>query len=211
MKLMFAIGCSLLVCHAFAGEVKLKVSGPDGLDGTATIINKILEDGSKYVQLTMRLKYSDGQVSDVIQESSYDKNGEPVRMLQSTKAGSKKTSIVVTFSAEGAQVVSDKGDGPKTNMVVRPTTGSTANPTEFWFARTQPKIGETAEYFTFRVSDQTWIKAKSRFEGQKEVVVDGKRVMGNLVQMGEIKSYSDAVGDPYRIELGKLVLERVSK
>lgn len=205
------MGFWVLGLSALAGEVKLKVTGPEGLDGVATIVNKVQEDGSKYVRLTMRLRYGDGQVSDILQESSYDKTGEPVRMLQTTKAGSKKTSVVVTFTSEGAQVVSDSGDGPKTNMVVRPTDGKTANPTEFWFAKTQPTSGQVVEYYTFRVSDQAWIKTKSKYVGQKELVVDGKRVKSNFVQMGEIKSYFDEAGDPYRIELGQLLLERASK
>lgn len=209
MKLVVALIAFSLAAAALAGEVKLKVSGPEGLDGTATMVNEVQEDGTKYVRLTMRLKYGDGQVSDILQESSYNKDGEPIRMLQTTKAGNKKSSIVITFTAEGAQVVSDKGDGPKTNMVVRPD-GKVANLTEFWFAKIQPKIGETAEYYTFRVSDQSWVKTRSRFEGQKEIVVDGKKVKSNLVSMGEIKAFLDSIGDPYRIELGKLVLERVS-
>lgn len=190
-----------------AGEVQLSVSGADGLKGTATLINKIQEDGTKYVRLSMRLVYTDGQTADILQESTYSASGEPIRMLQTSKSGTKKTSVVVTFTEEGAQVVSDKGDGPKTNFVVAPG-GSTKNPTEFWFCKDLPKKGQVAEYYTFRVSEQSWVKAKSRYEGKKEIVVDGRRVSANLVQLGEIKSYTDDKGDPYRVELGALKLER---
>ena len=209
-KLALGFGIWVLGTTCFAGEVKLSVTGPDGLTGNATLINKIQEDGTKYVRLSMKLTYSDGQTSDVLQESSYSAKGEPIRMLQTSKVGPKKSSVVVTFTEEGAQVVSDKGDGPKTNLVVRPD-GSTANPTEFWFCKVPPKKGQVVEFFTFRVSEQSWTKAKTRFEGTREIIVGGKKVVANLVQIGEVKSYSDEEGDPYRIEFGKLTMERISK
>ena len=209
MKIVIAILLSLANAWALAGEVRLNVTGPDGLTGTANLVNKILEDGTKYVRLTMKLKHGDGQTTDVLQESSYTDKGVPVRMLQTSKSASKKVSVVVTFTEEGAQVVMDKGDGPKTNFVVRPD-GSTANPTELWFVKVQPHKGQVVEYYTFRVSEQTWIKAKSSYKGKTEIVVAGKRVSANLVHMGEVKSYCDDLGDPFRIELRDLKLERAA-
>lgn len=207
MKTTTILLASMSAAFCSAGETQLSVTGAEGLKGTATLINKIQEDGTKYVRLSMRLVYTDGQTAEILQESTYSPLGEPIRMLQTSKSGSKKTSIVVTFSEEGAQVVSDKGDGPKTNFVVTPG-GSTKNPTEFWFCKDLPKKGQVAEYYTFRVSEQAWVKAKSRYEGKKEIVVDGRRVNANFVQLGEIKSYTDDKGDPYRVELGSLKLER---
>ena len=207
-KLILGICVVASASFSHAGETKLVVSGPDGLSGTATVINKVQEDGTKYVRLSMKLKFSDGQSTDILQESSYSKTGEPIRMLQTSKAGTKKTSVVVTFTDEGAQVVSDKGDGPKTNFVVAPD-GTRANPTEFWFNTIQPTKGQVAEYYTFRVSQQAWIKAKSRFEGKRDIVVDGRKVTANFVQLGEVKSYLDDAGDPLRIELSGLTLERI--
>lgn len=207
MKVLAAI--ALVCAHqaAHAGEIKLTVRGPDGLTGTATLVNKIQQNGSKYVRLAIKLELGGGQTSDVLQESSYSPTGVPIRMLQTSKSTGKKSSIAVTFSDEGAQVVVDKGDGPKTNLVVRPE-GSIANPTEFWFSKIKPTKGQVVEFFTFRVSEQAWTKVKVRYEGVKEIVVSGKRVSANLVQMGEVKTYLDEQGDPYRIELAGLTLER---
>ena len=143
MKIFKLVALLCLGSTSFAGTIKMKVSGPDGLNGTATMVNKIQDDGSKYIRLDMRLKFGDGQVSDVLQESIYDKTGLPVRMLQTSRNGTKKTSIVVTFTNEGAQVVSDQGDGPKTNMVLRPSKGSIANLSQFWFSKIKPEPGAT--------------------------------------------------------------------
>lgn len=210
MKNLLASIVFLLSGLSWAGEVTMSISGPDGLKGTATVINKVEKDGSKYVRLTMKLVYGDSQSSDVLQESSYSPTGEPIRMLQTSKSGSKKSSIVVTFTAEGAQVVTDKGDGPKANLILRPN-GSISNPTEFWFCKDKPNRGQVEEFFMFRVSEQNWNKTKARFSGKSDIVVDGKKVTANLVQVGEIKSFLDEEGDPYRIELANIVLERTSK
>ncbi len=199
----------LAVGVAWAGETSLKVTGPDGLVGSATLVNKVQTDGTKYVRLTMKLAKGSEPATDVLQESSYNGKGEPVRMLQTTKNGPVKTSVVVTFTAEGAQVIADHGDGPKTNMVVNPA-GSTANPSEFWFVGKAPKTGDSFEYFMFRLSDQSWQKSKVKFVGKQDIVVGGKRVSANLVQSGEAKAFLDDKGDPYRIEVGGLTLERAS-
>lgn len=206
---IFTIALVCATAFSRADEVKLTVTGPDGLAGTATLVNKVQQDGTKYVRLSMTLSYGGAQKSEILQESSYSPLGEPIRMLQTSKGQGKKTSIVVKFSEDGAQVVTDKGDGPKTNLVV-PPSGTIANPTEFWFSKAKPTKGETAEFYTFRMSEQGWAKTKAKYEGDREIVVEGKRVTAHLVQMGEVKSYLDDKGDPYRIELGKLILERAS-
>lgn len=192
---------------AWAGETKLKVSGPDGLEGSATMVSKMQEDGSKSVRLTMKLKYGDGQTADVLQESTYSAKGQPLRMLQTSRSAGRKTSVTVTFTSEGAQVVMDRGDGPKTNMVEGPN-GTTADPSVMWFVRDTPKKGQSSECFTFRVSEQAWQKTKTKYEGKKEIIVLGHKVMANLVMAGEFKAFLDDQGDPYRFEIGGLTLER---
>ncbi|MBS1713569.1 MAG: hypothetical protein JST30_04455 [Armatimonadetes bacterium] len=199
-----------LAPSAFAGDVKLSITGPDGLKGTATMTNKLLEDGNKLVRLTMKLKYENGESVDVIQESSYSADGEPKRMLQTYKGTSRKTSVVVTFDPDGAQVVSDNGSGPKTNKVVRPQ-GSVANTAEFWFLRDRPKVGQSVEFYAFRVSEQAWAKTKAKFEGKREIVVGGKKVSANVVSMGESKAFYDEAGDLYRFEIGKMTFERTAE
>ncbi len=204
----------LAVClapSAFAGDVKLKISGPDGVSGSATMTNKLLEDGSKLVRLSMNLKYQNGESADVLQESTYGADGEPKRMLQTFKVGSKKTSVVVTFDADGAQVVvTDGGAGTKTNKVVRPD-GVVANKAEFWFLRDKPRPGQSVDFFAFRVSEQAWAKTRSRYEGKKEIVIGGKKVSAHLVSTGEAKAYYDDAGDLYRFEVGKMTFERASE
>ena len=203
----------LTVCLApvaYAGDVKLAISGPDGLSGTAIMTNKLLDDGNKLVRLTMKLKYENGEALEVLQESSYSPDGEPKRMLQTYKGTSRKTSVVVTFDSDGAQVVSDNGSGPKTNKVVRPE-GSVANKAEFWFLRGKPKIGQSVEFFAFRVSEQAWAKTKSKYEGRREIVILGKKVSAHLVTMGETRAYYDDIGDLYRFEIGKMTFERAAE
>lgn len=209
MKYVLVLVLGIAAAVASAGETKMSIVGPDGLTGTAKLENKVQDDGSKYVRLEMQLSFADGQNSEVLQESSYSAKGEPQRMLQTVKRNGKKTSIVVTFTPEGAQVMADRGTGPQTNMVISPVDGQTANPSEFWFSGVVPRVGQAVEFSVFKVSEQAWAKTKAKYVGDQDLVVAKKRVRAHLVVIGDAKTYLDDKGDPYRIEMGSLVMERI--
>ncbi|MBL8064911.1 MAG: hypothetical protein JNM34_03530 [Chthonomonadaceae bacterium] len=209
MKTFAIVVAAALVRASLAGETQLSVKGPDGLTGTAKLSTKLLEDGSRYVSLSLRLSYNGNLETDVLEESTYDSKGRPVRMLQTTHASGKKTSTSVNFTEEGAQVVTNKSGTMKTNLVVFPE-GTTANPTVFWFCRDKPEKGRSVEYYLFRLSESSWSKAKSRYDGDEDIVVSGRKVTAHVVRIGEVTSWLDDKGDPYRIELQGLTLERTN-
>jgi hypothetical protein len=199
---------TLLLATSTAPSLQYTVTGPDGLKGTASLVNQVQDDGSKYVRLSMSLVYGNGDKAEVLQESSYDKVGRPVRKLQTVHAAGTRRSVVVTFNEAGAKVVEDQGSGPKTSLVSPPDGADTKVVTEFWFVRDKPKVGQTATYYAFRPNQKDWVEIKARYEGTKEIVAAGKRVTANLLVMGEIKAWVDDRGDPYRLEVAGVTLER---
>jgi hypothetical protein len=203
------IAVHALVLAALSPDVRhYAVAGPDGLKGQATLINRIQADGSKYVRLSMNLRYGNGETAEVLQESSYDQTGKPTRKLQAVKSSGARRSIVVTFTDGGAKVVEDQGAGPKVSLVSPPDGADTRAVTEFWFVRDKPKVGQTATYYAFRPNQKDWVEIKARYDGMKEIVVAGKRVKAHNIVMGEVRSWVDDQGGPLRIEVAGVTLER---
>lgn len=210
MRQIFLLGILLFSVSAFCTDTKLVVKGESGLSGTAVLTNKILEDGSKYVRLTMELKNSSGQKVTVMQESTYSKNGRPIRKLQVTNlsAASTKQSVVVTFDDTGAHVKVDAGGRTAKEDVKLPGSKSILAKPEFWFIRDTPNPGDVTSYSRFDVQSQTWIDTKSIYHGKREIVIGGKKVMAHLMEYEGAKAYVDEKGNPFRIETGGTVMER---
>lgn len=201
MKGVLLVGLIAISSTAFAGEVVLDVEA-GGLKGSATLVNKILPNGSKYVRLGMLLKDDGGREVSVLQESTYDKAGKPVRLLQRTnmKGGSAQQSIVVTFDETGANVKIDQGGKSVNDLVNYPSGKSVAATPEFWFVRDQVANGGVTTYSRFDIATQVWKDITCKYSGTRDIKWDGKTVKAHLVVMGDSRAYVDDAGDPYVIE-----------
>jgi hypothetical protein len=201
MKAVVVGGLVLIASVAQAGQVVLDVVA-GGLTGSATLDNKILPNGSKYVRLGMLLEDANKKTVSVLQESTYDAFGKPVRLLQRTslKGNSATQSIVVTFDESGANVKVDQGGKTVTNLVPYPSGKSVNASTEFWFIRDQIANGGEKTYHRFDLSTQSWKEINCKYVGPRETKWNGKTVSANYVQMGDAKAFLDAAGDPYIIE-----------
>lgn len=210
MRQWICLGLALFSASCFGSVTKLSVKSDNGLSGSATLTNKVLNDGSKYVQLSMELKNSSGQKVVVIQESSYDSNGKPVRKLQTTNLGSAETkqSVQVSFDSKGAQVKIVAGGKTATETVAYPSGKSLLAKPEFWFVRDKPAPGAVTTYWRFDLGTQSWVETKTTYHGKREITVGGKKVSAHLTEYAGAKAYLDDNGDPYRIEMGATVMER---
>lgn len=186
---------------AHAGEVVLDVTA-GSLTGSATLVNKVLPDGSKYVRLGMQLKDSGGREVSVLQESTYDKSAKPVRLLQRTslKGNTATQSIVVTFDETGANVKVDQGGKVVNDLIPYPSGQSIAALPEFWFIRDSVAAGGERNYSRFDLASQTWKEMKCTYGGTRELKWAGKTVKAHYVTMGDAKAYLDESGDPYVVE-----------
>ncbi|MFM9874433.1 MAG: hypothetical protein ACKVQS_13335 [Fimbriimonadaceae bacterium] len=201
MKIVALCGLVLVSSASFAGEVVLDVRA-GALNGSATLVNKLLPNGSKYVRLGMLLEDGNGKNVSVLQESTYDKEGKPVRLLQRTtlKGDAAAQSIVVTFNEKGASVKVDQGGKTATNFVPYPSGKTITATPEFWFIRDQVAGGGVRTYTRFDLATQSWKDISCTFLGSRDLKWVGKTIKANFVQMGEAKAYLDEFGDPYLIE-----------
>lgn len=212
MRHFWTIALLFVAAAAVADEVKMTISGSAGLKGTATIVNKIQKDGSKYIQLSMELRSMTGQIVNVLQESVYDKTGRPVRKIQTTDTkGGARQEIVAIFERGEVRVRSTQ-DGKTTRSSVYIPMGKNINAkSEFWFVRDKVPAGGKSTYMRFDLMTSKWVEETAVYKGTREIRVGGKRVTAHLVEMGEVKAYVDDKGDPWRLELEGILLERVTK
>ncbi|MCB0825498.1 MAG: hypothetical protein KDC26_04870 [Armatimonadetes bacterium] len=211
---MKRIGLTLIlglaaICQA--GTTQMSVTS-DNLNGKATVENKILEDGSKYVRVSMMLEDAGGRSVNIQQESVYAKDGTPKRKLQVTNlaGGAAKQSVVVTFDSGGANVTVEAGGKTVKNYVSRPTGKRIEALPEFWIMRDQPKAGDVYNYYRFDLGMQNWVENKSTYHGTREIMVGGKKVKAHLVTNDSARAYMDDKGEPLRIEQNSVVLEKKS-
>lgn len=201
MRVLATVGMAVLASAAMAGEVVLDVDA-GSLKGSATLVNKILPNGSKYVRLGMLLKDGAGKEVSVLQESTYDKEGKPVRMLQRTsmKGGQALQSIVATFDEAGANIQIDQAGKTVSNKVAFPAGKKVAALPEFWFVRDTVANGGVSTYSRFDLATQGWTELTCKYAGTREINWGNALVRSHLVTMGETKAYLDDQGDPYIIE-----------
>lgn len=208
MKIWTTLIVGFAAVPVLADQVTMTVKSGT-LTGTATVVNRILDDGSKYIQLSMNLSEGGRKVS-VLQESTYSKAGEPTRKLQTTSmaGGGAKQSVVVTFEARTAILKVDAGGKSATEKVPFPTGKATAAKPEFWFIRDTPTPGAVSTYWRFDLSSQAWVETKTTYVGTRAITVDGRTVKAHLMIIGDVKAYVDEKGDPLKLVSPTISMER---
>lgn len=212
MRKFWTLTVLAIATAASADDVKLSISGPSGLKGSATVVNKIQKDGSKYVRLSMELRATTGQIVNILQESVYDKNGRPVRKIQTTDTkGGVQQMIVVEFEIGKVRVRATQ-NGKTVNTTVNVPIGKNINAkSEFWFVRDKIKAGAKSTYWRFDLQTLQWVEETAIYRGLREISIGGKKIKAHLVELGSIKAFSDDKGDPWRLEMEGVVMERVAK
>ena len=211
MKTLLVASLLIAPLTAWAGEVNMKISGSAGLTGTAKVVNKLQEDGSKYVRMEMELRSTDGQIVNVLQESVYDKTGMPVRMIQNTTtAGGKDQRIVAVFTGGTVKIKATEGGKTSEETLAIPAGTNPLAKFEFWFVRDKIVAGGKTAYSRFDLQTTKWERVEAIYHGTKQITVAGKSVKANLVEIAGAKAYVDDAGDPLRVEMQGIVLERTS-
>lgn len=210
MKRGLAILIGLTAATVWAGETDLALNGPGGMTGTAKLRNEVQDDGGKYVQLSMTLRNPAGQAVTVLQESSYDAKGNPVRKIQVTTfpGGGGKQTVVATFDAKGATVKADAGGKSVSDVVPYPAGKTVRASSEFWFCRDKPAPGAVSTYWRFDLGKQSWVETKATYHGKRQLKIGSKSYDCHLITVGEARAYVDDKGDPLRLEQSGIVMER---
>lgn len=207
-----ALAAVLACVSVFASaQIKLNVIADGRRAGEASYSHKILPDGSKLVQLTISLQSQDGKAVNLRSETKYSPSGVAERMFHESLAdkGRTRRQVTVTFDSEGAIAVEEAGGKRQTKRVPLVKTAPLENPSQFWFLRNVPKVGDRVRYYHFDVGSLSWELNMSAYLGPKEVTLGGKKMQGHQIQENRSLAVVDAKGLPIVIELGGVRMERV--
>lgn len=209
MRLMLGLFLVGLTAGSFA-QTKMRVIFDGKEAGTASLTQRLREDGSKQVLLSIELATGGSKVI-VRSESIYSANGMPVRKFQETIAEAQKfrRSHIVTFDAKGANVVEDLNGQRKTMKVALDPKAPRAVLSEFWFLREKPKVGAESNYYTFNLESLTWVLTTSKYVGVVDATIGGKKVKAHKVSTDRGLVFMAMDGSPLRLELPNGALERV--
>ncbi|MCU0316694.1 MAG: hypothetical protein MUC92_08885 [Fimbriimonadaceae bacterium] len=193
-------------------EIRLNVVNQN-LMGTARLTNVLQDNGQKLVQMTMDLTDVSGRKVTVVQESTYERSGRPLRKSQTTMldGGKAKQSVFVEFQREVVKITAEAGGKTlETEQEIPREIRSRINATpEFWFIRDTVAPGGETTYFRFDLSKQTWEKTHCVYHGRRQVSLAGRRFNAHLVVMGPFRILMDDSGNPLRLTSEGLTMERI--
>ena len=178
--------------------------------GTATLLQKVLADGSKSVQLALDLKGSTVEAK-LRAESTYDAKGKAIRKFQETLVPVQKLrrTVVVTFDAKGANATIELNGKRTVKHVPLPETADRADVSEFWFLRDKPKPGQVVKAYNFSIETLSWSLVATSYVGLVDAMIGGKKVKAHKTQSENGVALIDDAGMPLRLELSNGSLERI--
>jgi len=197
MKRSFiALAAFAAVASALCQE-SYRVAKEHTLLGRATISQKITPSGGKYTQMAMKLKKG-GDLIEVRTETTLDATGTPLRQVETVTPDGKPPSIqyVVDYDGSGARVVTREH---ATDVPALPDV-SRANPSELWFLKLKPNLGESCRYQVFSPEKMEWETGETTFvadsPGRHQIrTVIGARTVNCIVgDDGYIIRLTDSTG-----------------
>jgi hypothetical protein len=201
----------LLIAAMAHGQVKMVVLVEGHRSGTATLSQRLTDKGGKVVNMTMTLESGEDEVS-IESQQTYDSRGVPLRMFQQVVVTGKDHSrheAIVTFDEDGANVVIDDDGDRSTKHIPILTTNSREDPSEFWFVRDQPIVGESVMSYHFNIDTLVWEPLTTTYKGMRPVTTDGRRELANVVTSEKGSAFLDVNGLPLRLDLPNSSLERL--
>ncbi len=193
---------------ARAVEIRYRVIEPAGEIGQAVRSQRVLPDGSKYVQLRLTIPQNIGAIV-VIQESTYARDGTPVRRLQTVSRQDpplRETLAVRFTNTEAAvQIESEAARGSKKI----PVKGDPRALAEFWFLRDKPKLGTAVTYSRFDLTRLEWVETLVTYDRDEKIRIGSHSVLAHVVISGDSVAYLDDEGSPYRVVTKERTLERI--
>jgi hypothetical protein len=186
------------------GTVELDLERGGERAGTVTMEQRVLEDGRKLSVVRFR---SEPPGVEVVQESTYGPDGRPLRMLQATVAAGSRTTRSATFDDAGAEFLGPDGAAKRVPL---PEGADSASPSEFWFLRDRPIVGEAVRFYRFDLAAGAWRESSATFLGEREIVVRGHLRRAFRTRVEGVVSDVDESGLPWRVELadGSVLLRR---
>lgn len=209
MKAAFLVGIIGLASTSGA-QVKLQILRDGKSIGTATITQKMRQDGSKQVNMSMEATLGGNPVT-LRSESIYLATGVPQRKFQEMSVPGQKfrRTIIAEFSEKSVHVTIDNNGTRSVKDIPLPKNASAADKSEFWFVRDKPAAGAKTVVHSFNLEKLEWEVVSTTFVGPVEITVGGKKLKANKTQSDRGIAFVDDLGLPIRMELPNGVMERV--
>lgn len=211
MKYWLSIGFMALAAVAPA-QVKLEMLKDGKSMGVATVTQKLRQDGSKLVQMSMEMTTPSGPLN-FRSESIYLASGLPQRKFQEIAVPSQKfrRTIVAEFSEASVHVTTDLNGTRSVKDVALPKGGSAVDKSEFWFVRDKPAAGAKAKAYSFNLETLTWEQVETTFVGPVDLAIGTLKFKANKTSSARGIAIVDDQGLPLRLELPNGTMQRVIK
>jgi hypothetical protein len=211
MKSWLIVGIMALAGTS-AAQVKLQITRDGKNVGVATVTQKMRQDGSKQVQMSMESASTAGTIT-FRSESIYQASGMPQRKYQEIAIPGQKfrRTIIAEFSEKSVRVTTDNNGTRTVKDVPLPKNASAADKSEFWFVRDKPAAGAKVSGYTFNLEKLEWETVTTTFVGQVEITIGTTKVKANKTQSDRGVAFVDDQGMPLRLELPNGLMERILK
>lgn len=211
MKSWLPLGILALTAAAPA-QIKLEMMREGKPIGVATVTQKLRQDGSKLVQMSMESSMANGALK-FRSESIYLASGLPQRKFQEIAVPSQKfrRTIVAEFSETSVHVTIDINGTRTVKDVALPKGGNAVDKSEFWFVRDKPAAGAKSTTFSFNLETLAWEQVQTTFDGKVDLTISGTKWKANKTSSPRGVAYVDDQGLPLKLELPNGVMQRVIK
>lgn len=204
-----AMGASTALSVA---QVKLELLRDGKSAGVATVTQKLRQDGSKIVQMSMESSTPTGALT-FRSESIYAASGLPQRKYQEIAVPSQKfrRTIVAEFSESSVHVTIDLNGTRSVKDIPLPKGGSAIDKSEFWFVRDKPAAGAKSKSYSFNLESMTWEQVQTTYVGPVELTIGATKWKANKTSSDKGVAYVDEQGLPLKLELPNGVMQRIIK
>lgn len=177
--------------------------------GEGTVTRTVLPGGLQKLHTLLKVKQS-GQNLEIDLTTTTDAKGAPTdKVLKIAAGAARATTVTMKINDQGA-TMSIVG-GP-THKLALPKGTTRADPSNWWFVRTQPKVGQTATYQSLEPFEMEWRATTVKYVGERSITIAGEKVQAHYltqVRGGKTSNiYLDKRGMPLRIEEPSLTLVR---
>lgn len=194
-----------------SAQIRMEVTRNGKAIGMVVVTEKFTAQG-KTLELLMDLRSQQGQVA-IRRQSSFSAQGMPTRKFMEIAAGPAKRQWIATFSSGKASMVVIEGGRRTVREIPLAAGASMADPSEFWFRPTVPRVGAVVRTFSLDLETQTWSPLTVTYAGRQQVTIRGKSIEVHRVvsRQGErtVESLHDLEGRPVRIDDGAIRLLRI--
>ncbi len=188
---------AVLCLPAFGlAQTKMKVMMGAQQIGDAVYTYQFGADGKKTMESRMNVTMF-GKEMVISQKVAVNAVGMPLRKSQEIKIKSPRTSLmtIAEYFENGVKLVVDQNGARTPSDYALPAGCSMVDPSEFWFFRDRPTVGQKVESYTLNLESKVWEKNEVTYEGKITVKIGAKSFAGHKITSMKAGAKSTIVVD----------------